>query len=33
MPTLLRRGPTLVTANTREFSRIAGLKFEDWPAG
>ncbi|MFN3869133.1 MAG: PIN domain-containing protein [Hyphomicrobiaceae bacterium] len=29
----LRRGATLVTANTREFSRIAGLKLEDWTAG
>lgn len=26
----LRRGLTLVTANVREFSRIKGLKWEDW---
>ena len=26
----LARGLTLVTHNTREFGRIAGLKFEDW---
>ena len=25
-----RRGATLVTANTREFSRVPGLKLEDW---
>jgi tRNA(fMet)-specific endonuclease VapC len=25
-----RRGATLVTVNTREFTRIAGLKTEDW---
>lgn len=28
-----RRGATLVTANTREFGRIAGLNVEDWTAG
>lgn len=28
----LRRGATLVTANTREFARIKGLKVEDWTA-
>lgn len=26
----LRHGATLVTANTREFERVAGLKVEDW---
>jgi len=26
----LRRGLTVVTANTSEFSRIAGLSWEDW---
>lgn len=26
----LRHGATLVTANTREFARVAGLKWEDW---
>jgi tRNA(fMet)-specific endonuclease VapC len=26
----LARGLTLVTANTREFSRVAGLKLADW---
>jgi tRNA(fMet)-specific endonuclease VapC len=26
----LQHGLTLVTHNTREFSRIAGLKLEDW---
>jgi tRNA(fMet)-specific endonuclease VapC len=26
----LSRGWTLVTANTTEFSRVAGLKLEDW---
>ncbi len=26
----LARGLTLVTANTREFSRVAGLSIEDW---
>ena len=26
----LARGLTLVTANTREFSRVNGLKLEDW---
>lgn len=26
----LRHGATLVTANTREFSRVEGLKVEDW---
>lgn len=25
-----RRGATLVTANTREFARVPGLKLEDW---
>lgn len=29
----LRRGAMLVTANTREFARIQGLKVEDWTAG
>lgn len=29
----LRRGATLVTANTREFARITGLTVEDWTAG
>lgn len=29
----LRRGATLVTANTREFARVPGLKLEDWTAG
>ena len=31
----IRRGITLVTANTREFKRIDGLMWEDWarPAG
>ena len=24
---------TLVTANTREFGRVAGLQFENWEAG
>jgi len=28
----LNRGWTLVTSNTREFSRIEGLKLEDWSA-
>ncbi|MGO8687248.1 MAG: type II toxin-antitoxin system VapC family toxin [Candidatus Dormibacteria bacterium] len=28
----LRRGATLVTANTDEFRRIAGLSWEDWGA-
>lgn len=27
-----RRGATLVTANAREFSRVPGLKTEDWAA-
>ena len=26
----LRHGATLVTANTREFKRVKGLKVEDW---
>ena len=26
----LRHGATLVTANTREFSRVPGLMVEDW---
>jgi tRNA(fMet)-specific endonuclease VapC len=26
----LRRGLTVVTANTSEFSRVAGLGWEDW---
>lgn len=29
----LRRGLTLVTANAGEFSRVAGLAWEDWAAG
>jgi tRNA(fMet)-specific endonuclease VapC len=28
----LRRGLTVVTANTSEFSRVAGLRWEDWTA-
>jgi tRNA(fMet)-specific endonuclease VapC len=28
----LRHNATLITANTREFSRVAGLKVEDWTA-
>lgn len=28
----LRRGLTLVTSNMREFSRVAGLRLEDWRA-
>lgn len=28
----LRRGTTLVTANTAEFSRVRGLQWEDWSA-
>ena len=28
----LRRGATLVTANTREFARVRGLKQQDWAA-
>ena len=28
----LARGLTLVTRNTREFSRVSGLKLEDWQA-
>jgi tRNA(fMet)-specific endonuclease VapC len=27
-----RRGATLVTANAREFSRVSGLRCEDWAA-
>ena len=27
-----RRGLTVVTANTSEFSRVAGLSWEDWTA-
>jgi predicted nucleic acid-binding protein len=26
----LRHGATLVTANTREFQRVPGLKVDDW---
>ena len=26
----LRRGATLVTANVAEFSRVLGLRWEDW---
>ena len=26
----LARGLTLITHNTREFSRVAGLRLEDW---
>ena len=26
----VREGATLITANVREFSRVPGLKFEDW---
>ncbi len=29
----VRRGLTLVTANTREFERVDGLMWEDWAAG
>ena len=29
----LRHGATLVTANNREFKRVAGLKVEDWAKG
>lgn len=29
----LRHDATLVTANTREFARVPGLKVEDWSAG
>ncbi len=29
----LNRGWTLVTANTREFSRVEGLQVEDWTKG
>lgn len=29
----LRHGATLVTANIREFTRVEGLKVEDWAAG
>ena len=28
-----RHGATLVTANTREFSRVQGLRLEDWTRG
>lgn len=28
--TVLANGLTLVTANTREFGRVEGLRFEDW---
>jgi tRNA(fMet)-specific endonuclease VapC len=28
--TVLSRGATLATNNTREFSRIRGLRLEDW---
>ena len=27
-----RHGATLVTANTKEFARVSGLKWEDWAA-
>jgi tRNA(fMet)-specific endonuclease VapC len=27
-----RRGATLVTSNPKEFSRVQGLKWEDWAA-
>jgi len=27
-----RHGATLVTSNTKEFARVAGLKWEDWAA-
>lgn len=30
--TVLSRGATLATNNTREFSRIKGLRLEDWTA-
>ncbi len=29
----LRHGPTRVTANTWEFARVPGLKWEDWGTG
>lgn len=29
----LRLGATLVTDNTREFSRVPGLKLQNWSAG
>lgn len=29
----LRRGLTVVTANTSEFSRVSGLSWEDWTTG
>src|SRR5262249_30607456 len=29
----LSRGLTLVTANTREFARVKGLRWEDWGKG
>jgi tRNA(fMet)-specific endonuclease VapC len=28
----LRRGLTVVTANTAEFSRVTGLDWQDWSA-
>jgi tRNA(fMet)-specific endonuclease VapC len=28
----IRRGITLVTANTREFARVDGLMWDDWAA-
>ncbi|MEO5959576.1 MAG: type II toxin-antitoxin system VapC family toxin, partial [Opitutaceae bacterium] len=29
----LRLGATVVSRNLREFSRVPGLKFEDWQSG